>query len=180
MIYEQGFASTSHRPDSTQAPVGPGDVHGYGASFGYSFRTSAPELSIGTTVELMGWSLPYVEYVTCTDCSSMITTVGHGRANPLTLGLGVAPSYRSGRVTYFAGVFGRNHPTTQRKELNVDLADNRGDVESGPFNLLIHAGVEIELERWLSVLAVIHQDIVTSPLQYGPGLGIALTARLGG
>ncbi len=180
LIYEDGFAATSQRPDATQAPVGPGDVHGYGASFGYSFKTSTPEISIGTTFELMGWSVPYVEYVTCTDCSNPFTTVGHGRAHPMTLGIGLTPSYHSGRVTWFAGVFGRNHPTTQRKELNVDLASHRGDVEDGPFNLLLDAGIEIELERWLSVLAVIHQDIVTSPVQYGPGFGIALTARLGG
>src|SRR5689334_22388635 len=37
LIYERGFDSTSVKPDSTQASVGPGDVVGYGASAGYSF-----------------------------------------------------------------------------------------------------------------------------------------------
>lgn len=116
LIYEQGFGATSKQPDSTQAPVGPGDVHGYGVSAGYSFSTSMPGLSVGTTLELMTWSVPYVEYKTCTDCLDTYTIIEHGRANPMTLGIGIAPSYRSGRVTYFGGVFARNHPTTLRKD----------------------------------------------------------------
>jgi hypothetical protein len=180
-IYEQGFASTSRRPDATQAPVGDGDVQGYGISGGYSFETSTPGLSIGSTLEVMAWSVPFVEYETCTNCSSPWTIMNHGRANPMTLGVGVTPSYRSGAITLFGGAFARNHPTTLRKELNTDIAfnDNDGDVQSGPFNLLLHAGVEIEIERWLSALVVVHQDIDASPVRYGPGVGVALTARLG-
>jgi hypothetical protein len=180
LIYEQGFAATSKTPDATQAPVGPGDVHGYGASLGYSFETSTPGLSIGSTIEIMGWSIPYVEYRTCVDCTSSYTVIDHGRANPLTLGLGVAPSYRSGRVTYFGGLFARNHPTTLRKEYNVTTFDGDGDVQSGPFNVLLHAGIEIELQPWLSALVIVHQDAIANPVQYGPGVGVALTGRIGG
>lgn len=180
LIYEQGFAATSRRPDPTQAPVGPGDVHGYGVSAGYAFQTSTPGLSIGTTLEIMGWSVPYVEYKTCTSCVETYTIVDHGTASPMTLGLGIAPSYRIGRVTYFGGVFARNHPTTQRKEYNTDITfGDGGDVQNGPFNLLLDAGVEIELQRWLSALVVVHQNVVANPVQYGPGFGLALTARLG-
>lgn len=182
LIYEQGFAATSKQPDATQAPVGPGDVHGYGASFGYSFETDTPGLSVGSTLEVMGWSIPYVEYRTCADCTNSYTTVDHGRANPLTLGIGIAPSYRTGRVTYFGGLFARNHPTTLRKEYNVSAfnGDGDGDVQSGPFNALLHVGVEVELQPWLSALVIVHQDVVANPVQYGPGVGLALTARLGG
>jgi len=181
LIYEQGFAATSRQPDATQAPVGPGDVHGYGVSAGYSFKTSTPGLSIGTTLEVMGWSVPYVEYKTCTNCLETYTVIAHGRANPMTLGVGIAPSYRSGRVTYFGGVFARNHPTTLRKEINTDVTfSDDGDVRNGPFNVLLDAGLEIELERWLSALVIVHQDVVANPVQYGPGIGLALTARLGG
>ena len=143
-VYEHGFGGTSKQPDPTQAPVGKGDVMGYGLSGGYSFETSTPGLSIGTTLEVLAWSVPYVEYRTCTSCPSLYTIVDHGRAHPMTLGLGIAPSYRSGKVTFFGGAFARNHPTTLRKELNTDVTfDDGGDVESGPLNLLFHAGVEI-------------------------------------
>ena len=182
LIYEHGFGSTSKQPDRTQAPVGRGDVHGYGASAGYSFETRTPGLSIGTLIEVMGWSVPYVEYVTCTNCiDSPYTIMDHGRANPLTLGIGIAPSYRSGKVTVFGGGFARNHPTTFRKELNTDVTfSDGGDVENGPFNLLLHAGVEVELGRYLSAIVILHQDVIANPVQYGPGIGIALTGRIGG
>jgi hypothetical protein len=180
LIYERGFGATSKQPDPTQAPIGSGDVEGYGVSGGYSFETSTPGLSVGTTLEVIGWSVPYVEYTTCTNCPSMYTIVSHGRANPTTLGLGVAPSYRSGPVTVFGGLFARNHPTTQRKELNTDVTfSDHGDVQNGPLNVLLHAGVEIELAHRLSALLLVHQDVVADPVRYGPGIGVALTGRLG-
>jgi hypothetical protein len=53
-------------------------------------------------------------------------------------------------------------------------------VRSGPFNLLLHAGLELELAPWLSALVVVHQNVVANPVQYGPGIGVGLSARLGG
>jgi hypothetical protein len=97
----------------------------------------------------------------------------------MSLGLGVAPSYRRGRVTYFGGAFARNHATTLRKEYNTDLTDRDGDVQDGPLNPLLHAGVEVELAPWLSAVAIVHQDVVANPVKYGPGIGLGLTARLG-
>ncbi len=182
VIYEHGFAATSQKPDATQAPVGDGDVMGGGVSFGYSFETSTPGLAIGTTVELMTWSVPYVEYETCTNClSPNVTIVDHDRATPTTLGVGIAPSFRRGSMTVFGGAFARNHPTTQRKAYGVDITfdDGDGDVQNGPFNVLLHAGVEVELQRWLSALIVLHQNLIADPVQYGPGIGFALNARLG-
>jgi hypothetical protein len=181
LIYEQGFGSTTQQPDSTQAPVGHGDVHGYGLAGGYTFATATPGLSIATTLEFMSWSVPYVEYETCTNCASPFTVINHGRANPVTLGVGIAPSYRAGKLTLFGGGFARNHPTTERKELNTDVTfSDNGDVQNGPFNLLLHVGIEVELQRWLSALFIVHQDVVANPVRYGPGFGLALTARLGG
>jgi hypothetical protein len=180
LIYEDGFGSTSQKPDPTQAPVGRGDVHGYGASMSYALPTSNPGLSIGLTFEHMIWSLPYVEYQTCTgeDCTGTNVIIAHGRANPMTFGLGIAPSYRMGAITVFGGLFGRNHPTALRKEMNVRFDDD-DSVTSGPLNLLFHAGIELELADRLSALVLIHQDVIADPLRYGPGIGLALTGRIG-
>lgn len=181
VIYENGFASTSQKPDPTQAPVGSGDVHGYGASIGYTFPTGTPGLWVGTSVETMVWSLPYVEYQTCTsapECPGTDTIIAHGRANPMTLGLGITPSYRVGAITVFGGLFGRNHPTAIRKEMNVRFNDE-DSVTSGPFNLLLHAGIELQLADRLSALVLLHQDVIADPLRYGPGIGIAITGRIG-
>jgi hypothetical protein len=147
LIYENGFGATSQKPDPTQAPIGDGDVRGYGVSIAYALPTSTPGLSIG-------------------------------RANPMTFGLGIAPSYRVGAITVFGGLFGRNHPTALRKEMGVRLDDD-DSVSSGPFNLLFHAGIELELADRLSALVLIHQDVIADPLRYGPGIGIALTGRIG-
>src|SRR5262249_46016313 len=137
LIYEHGFGATSQKPDPTQASVGHGDVRGYGFSFGYAFETSTPGPVVGSTIELMTWSLPYVEYVTCTNCVNNYPVRDHGRAHPASLGIGIAPSYRMGSVTLFGGGFARNHPTTERKELMTDVTfSDNGDVEDGPFNLL--------------------------------------------
>lgn len=181
LVYEQGFGDTAQQPDKTQAPVGNGDVAGIGVSGGYSFETSTPGLSVGLIGELMGWSVPYVEYTTCTNCPTPYTVMSHGRANPLTLGLGVVPSYRMGALTMFGGAFARNHPTTLRKETNTDITfrDEDRDIRSGPLNVLLHVGVELALAPRLSALVVVHQDLVDNPVRYGPGVGVALTGRLG-
>jgi hypothetical protein len=180
LIYEDGFGATSQKPDPTQAPIGDGDVRGYGASISYALPTSTPGLSVGLTFEHMVWSLPYVEYQTCTSegCSGMTTIIAHGRANPMTFGLGIAPSYRVGAITVFGGLFARNHPTAIRKEMGVRLDDDNS-VSGGPFNLLFHAGIELELADRLSALVLVHQDVIADPLRYGPGIGIALTGRIG-
>jgi hypothetical protein len=182
VVYEQGFGDTSQQPDKTQAPVGAGDVMGVGVSGGYSFETSTPGLSVSLLGEVIGWSVPYVEYTTCTNClTAPYAIMSHGRANPMTLGLGIAPSYRTGAVTVFGGAFARNHPTTLRKEINTDITfrDEDADVKNGPVNLLLHAGVELALAPKLSALVVVHQDVVANPVRYGPGIGVALTGRLG-
>lgn len=180
LIYERGFGATSKMPDSTQAPVGPGDVAGYGMSFGYSFETGTPGFAVGTTVELMGWTVPYVEYTTCTNCVGNITIVDHGTANPMTLGIGIQPSYKSGAITLFGGVFARNHPTTLRKEMNTDVTfSDNGDVQGGPFNAIANVGIELELAKQVSALVLVHQDLVSDPVRYGPGIGVALSGRIG-
>ncbi len=176
LSYDEGFGSTSHKPDPTQAPIVRGNVRGYGALFGYAFPTSTPGLVIAARAELTVWSTPYVEYVTCGGCEK--PRVYDGRANPVSVGLGVTPSYRTGALTLFGGAYVRNHPTTTRKSEGV-LVFNDGDVRDGPLNVLVEAGAELALTDWLSALAVVHQDVVRDPVSYGPGVGLALTARLG-
>jgi hypothetical protein len=179
-IYEHGFGNTSEVPDKTQAPVGDGDVHGYGALMRLNFPTSTPGFVIGTTLELMDWQVPYVEYETCTDCVTPTNTIiDHGTTTIATIGAGIAPSYRTGSITVFGGAFVRNHPYTVRKSIDTTLGIDDGDVHNGPLNVLLHAGVEIALSKAVSALVMIHQDVVADPLRYGPGIGVAINARLG-
>ncbi len=179
VVHERGFASTSQQPDSTQAPVGNGDVLGYGMVVGGSVKTSMPELRIGLVGEFMIWNVPYVEYQTLAPgLPTNYTIVEHGTDSVATFGLGVSPSYKVGQFTAFGGVFARNHPTTLRKEYNVVLQAG-GDVESGPLNILLDAGVAYDFSKQLSGSLIINQNITANPVQYGPGLQVALTAKLG-
>jgi len=179
VVHERGFASTSQQPDSTQAPVGNGDVLGYGVVAGGSVQTSMPELRIGLIGEFMIWNVPYVEYQTLAPgFPTNYTIVERGTDSVATLGLGVSPSYKVGQLTAFGGVFARNHPTTLRKEFNTQLVDG-GNVESGPFNILLDAGVAYDFTKQLSGSLIINQNLTANPVQYGPGLQVALTAKLG-
>lgn len=179
LVHERGFASTSKTPDATQAPVGSGDVLGYGVVVGGSIQTSMPELRVGLVGEFMIWNVPYVEYQTSTPgFPGNYTIIERGTDSVATLGLGVSPSYKVGQLTAFGGVFVRNHPTTLRKELNTSLIDG-GDVEEGPFNILLDAGVAYDFTKQLSGSVVLNQNLTADPVQYGPGLQVALTAKLG-
>jgi len=179
LIYERGFARTNQRLDDTQLAVGGGDVNGYGVATGYAWRTSTPGLVIGGRLEVMAWTMPYVERTVTDDApSSNPPYVLHSREMALSLGVGVTPSYRRGRVTYFGGAYVRNQPTTVRESPNVEL-DRADKVINGPFNFLFHAGVEVAVTRLVSALIVIHQDVIADPVRYGPGVGAALTLRFG-
>ncbi|MBP9089098.1 MAG: hypothetical protein KBG15_23455, partial [Kofleriaceae bacterium] len=179
VVHERGFASTSKQPDTTQAPVGKGDVLGYGVVVGGSVQTSVPELRVGLVGEFMIWNVPYVEYQTLTPgFVGNYTIIERGTDSVATLGLGVSPSYHVGQFTAFGGVFARNHPTTLRKEFDTSLIDG-GDVEEGPFNILLDAGVAYDFTKQLTGSLTINQNLTADPVKYGPGLQFALTAKLG-
>jgi hypothetical protein len=175
LIYEHGFGETTQRPDPSQAPVGPGAAIGYGVATSYSAETDTPGLAFGLSLEVMYWSLPYVEHRMPGSGSFGSPHVHHGREGVMTLGLGLTPSYRRGRTTWFGGGFARNHPTAKREEVDVDLS--KDSISSGPLNVLLHAGIEVALHRSLSVLLLVHQNVVANPVRYGPGAGAALTWR---
>ena len=178
LVHEHGFGSSSQRLDATQAPVGDGDVFGTGGAIRYAAEL-APGWSLGLEAEVLVWTVPYVEYRTCVEnCPpGPMTTVEHGTSNATTLGLGMTPSYKAGRATVFGGVFVRNHPTITRKETEYyDLHSD--DVEDGPANVLLHAGVGYELGGGISALVLLHQNVSHDPVIYGPGVGVALSASL--
>jgi len=180
LIHEHGFDSSSRQIDPTQAPVGDGDVFGSGAAGRYAIEL-APELSLGVDLEVLGWHVPWVEFRTCVqNCPpDSMTTVEHGADTVTTVGFGLTPSYKTGRATAFGGVFVRNHPTITRKGTEVfDDIDGDGDVEGGPANWLVHAGVAYELGSGVSALLLVHQDLTRDPVAYGPGVGLALSASL--
>jgi hypothetical protein len=179
LIYERGLGSTTQIPDETQAPVGPGDVLGLGALVGGSFSAGVPGLRVGVVTELMTWEVPYVEYTIVTEGPVKgLQTIDRGTDSVATLGIGISPTYKANKLTVFGGLFGRNHPTTKRKESGSTFA-NGGDVENGPLNLLANIGASYDLSDHILGTLIINQNLIANPVQYGPGIQLSLTAKLG-
>ena len=177
-IGERAFASSSQRLDPTQAPVGDGDVTGRGFAVRYAIKLSDPRWAIGLDLEAIAWRLPYVEHRTCVmNCELSSNGAVHDTTVIATLGAGVTPTFHSGRLTVFGGAFVRNHPTVERKGTETGFYDSE-DVEGGPANLLVHAGLSYVLVGGISALVVVSQNVTPDPVQYGPGLGVALSATL--
>jgi hypothetical protein len=178
-VYERGFAAGATKIKPSAPPVDGGDVDGRGVNLTYSIPTGQEGWRVGVSAELLVWLVPWVQYTTCIDNCSVpgFTYMDRGKAPVATLGLGITPSYRSGRVTVFGGVLGRNHPTLTEKL--VTEAPGPADVRSGPANFTFHLGADVELGAGVRASLIMHQTIPNNPVAYGLGLGAMLTIPLG-
>nr|MDQ3370344.1 hypothetical protein [Myxococcota bacterium] len=176
LIHERGIGAPAHRLDETQAPIGDGQPHGTGVAVRYALLHDKRKLALGLDLEVLRWSLPYVEHRTCVEnCDDVpALTIERGTAAEPTLGIGLTPSYRHRRWIVFGGLFVRNHPTVVRKGSEIGL--NHEDLESGPLNYLLHAGVSYRVVDGISLLVLAHQNLTMDPVRYGPSLGLALSA----
>lgn len=180
-IYEQSLEGSMHALDPTQAPVSEGQPTGLGLATRYSFATGVSGFSIGTGIEVMTWSIPYVEYRTCVayceENAAPEMQTSHGTENVGTFGFALTPTYRTGNLAIYAGAYTRRHPTIERKgtEQYVDTGYDE-DVAGGTYNWMVHAGVEYRLPV-ISFLATVQQDLTAAPVQYGPTFGFAIALR---
>ena len=96
-----------------------------------------------------------------------------------TFGAALTPSYRAGSLVWFrARSTARQHPTIKEKGVEGAL-DFSADVSSGPFNLVLSAGVEIDLAYHVKGSVVLYQDLTQDPVSYGPSLGAMVIVPLG-
>jgi hypothetical protein len=179
-FYEQAVESSYEALDPTQAPVREGAASILGLATRYSFATPDPRFSIGTALEVMQISMPYVEYRTCVEyCDengTSGTTVINGNESTGSFGFGLTPTYRSGSVAFFGGVYARRHPTIERKGMEIG-GESDQDITGGNYNFMLHAGVEVRASV-LSFSASIQQDVTRDPVQYGPSVGFALAVHI--
>lgn len=179
-FYEQAVAASYDALDPTQAPVRDGSATTLGLATRYSFATPDPNLTIGTSMELMSFSMPYVEYRTCVEnCDEngvSGTTMHNGNESTGSIGFAITPTYRIGRVALFGGMYTRRHPTIQRKGTEIG-AEYDQDIRRGNYNYLLHAGVEVQASVF-SLSATIQQDLTADPVQYGPSLGVAIAIHV--
>ena len=178
---EQGFSSTAHPVTSTQPPVENGDVYGGGGGLSVYLPTSNPNFNVALSTELMIWNVPWVQYNTCIDnCGGTpgFTYTDRGADNQPTLAFDVTPSYRIGAVTVFAGITLRNQPTVDEKDVS-DLTGDPG-VNSGPYNITLHGGVEYEIVDALKIMLSVSQTVTSDPIDYGPGIALMIHTPFGG
>ena len=81
-------------------------------------------------------------------------------------------------ATLFGGLTARNHPTIRQKGTEIDPTEGN-DVEGGPMNLVISAGVESELGAGIKASLIAYGDASRSPVQYPLGVAATVTIPLG-
>jgi hypothetical protein len=181
-VWDQGLdeGAVSLAPD--QPSTNNGDVYGGGLSLGYSAAfPDEPRFRMGLTVDLLFYSVPFVEYRTCIEnCQGqpMLTTMDRGRAGIPVVAIGAVPSFRLDRLTLYGGFTLRNHPTVERGEIeeDLDLDDGDEEVSGGSFNVVASVGLDVEVTSSLRASLQIYQPLTETPVRYLPtiALGIAL------
>ncbi|HSN25949.1 MAG TPA: hypothetical protein VLT45_06670 [Kofleriaceae bacterium] len=179
LIHDHAISSSYRALDPTQAPVD----HGTAQSLGIAIRAAipvegVPGLSIGFGVELLQWWLPYVEYRSCVaNCdgepAQEMTT---GEDTLVEPAMQLIPSYRTGHVTLFAGIYATPHARVERKGTEYSSIDYDSEITRSTANFIVHAGAEVTF-GYVSVLAQVQQDLVRDPVSYGPSLGVALAVH---
>jgi len=174
---EEGLASSAQPIKSTLPPLDDEGVTGVGYGASYSIDTGSP-WRIGLGLELMIWDVPWVEYSQCIEnCEySPDVIISHGSSGAATIGIGIVPSYQHGNWTFFGGITGRNHPTLEEKVINNG---EWPDVEDGPMNAIVHAGVAYEADERVQFLVEMHQTVTQDPVAYMPALGFSVALGLG-
>lgn len=156
-----------------------GSVWGGGISMFYSAPTPHPAFRLGLGLDLLRYSVPYVEYRTCVeDCVEPYTDVDHDREGVNVYSLSVIPSWRVGGLTLFGGGTLRNHPMVDKGEIEIGTYPD-DEVNAGPPNLIATVGAEIELFGSVRALGMVYQPLTQDPVRYGPTFGAAITIPLG-
>ena len=183
LLYENGLDAGAKPLKSTQPPVEGGNVQGYGVSTDVSIRTPDPRLRVGLGFDLMVWSVPYVEYLSCAagqDCFPY-SIQNEGSDLVETFAASVTPSYRvRDGLTVFGGLTLRQHPTLRQKGVEQEPLLDDVEIQSGPGNLLISGGVELALgDGAVLATAIAYWDVSREPARYGPGVAVLLSIPFG-
>ncbi len=181
LLWDHGFDEGSRKVSEDMPNPDNGDVMGYGVSAYFSAPID-PSFSLGIGADLLMYSIPYVEYSVCVDnCpGGQFTIIDEDRDTIPVISLGIIPSWKlSDRVVLFAGATLRNHPTIEKSDVETgpDLFDDE-EVDMGPENLVLSAGVEVKLAAGIRGMAYVHQPAAGDPVDYGPTFGIGFSIPL--
>ena len=94
LLYDHGFRRGAYAASPDQPEPRNGSVYGGGVTGFYSVPTGSPGLRVGIGLDLLLYSVPYVEYTT--DVEGTYTRVEHDRDSIGVYSLAVVPSWSTG------------------------------------------------------------------------------------
>ncbi|HLL21269.1 MAG TPA: hypothetical protein VK427_04015, partial [Kofleriaceae bacterium] len=109
------------------------------------------------------------------------TIVEGGTDSVQTFAVSVTPSFKVDKdVALFGGLTVRQHPTIEQKGTTMGTVLDDVEVDSGPANFIVSAGVEAGLAGGSVLLSAIgYYDLTRDPAKYGPGLAVMVSLPLG-
>jgi hypothetical protein len=179
-IHEQAIESTITPLDPTQAPVEHDAPTSNGLALRYAMPLDGvPGLTLGVGIEMLSWSIPYVEYRSCVDncAGAPVQQVTRATDSIGVVAFSIAPAYRFGNWTIFGGFYAAPHPTIVRKGTELSATDYDSDISAGDYNYVFSAGAEYRYGA-LSLLAHIQDDLIAAPVAYAPSFGVAIAAHV--
>lgn len=180
LLHERGFAAGS-RALVKGTPEPDGDAAGYGASLGYATDVGPGPWSVAMGVDAMLYQIPYIEYRIAFDGNGeqLFIEEEQGMSQHPVIAFHLLSSYAmSERLAFTGGVTVRNHPTIERTGIELGLDQGWDNVESGPFNVTLAAGVEYTHHSGVRASLLAYQTVIDNPVQYYPALAASISVPL--
>ena len=176
-LYEVGLDKGAKKINASQPDVDEGNAHGYGISMDIAIPIDE-KWNIGVGLDAMLWSCPYVAYKTVVGTGGF-TISERSRDTVSQLAASITPSYKiDSDILIFGGLTVKNHPTIDQKVTGTTFDDV--DVDSGPGNYIISAGIEASLAKdKIKLSAMGYYDVSRDPAKYGPGMAVMMSLPFG-
>jgi hypothetical protein len=177
ILYENGLDQGAKKLNKSQPDVDGGNVQGYGLTFDIAIPVD-DKWTIGLGLDAMMWSVPYTSYEVF---NGTITIRDEGSDSVGTFAASITPSYKLDEdLALFGGFTVRQHPTIQQKGMDIGTVLDDVEVDSGPANYIVSAGVEGSLlDGSVLLMAVGYYDLSRDPAKYGPGMGLMVSLPFG-
>ncbi len=189
LLFDYGLDNGSIPIQEGQPVINNGDVYGGGITTQYVLETGNPDLTVGFGLDVLIYSVPYVEYRSCVPSDLdprcevgdlFVQDSVEYKRNRVPVGaLGITPAWRlNPNLSVFGGITMRNHPTVPRVAIENAINPDQDPVESGPANFITNAGIEYSFNNGVRAMVHVFQPIYADPVRYGPTFGAAITIPL--